>query len=249
MDQGHRVLQLVAEPERAARLIEPRAGPHAAGQRLIDEPTVGQEIDRRVGRFQMDHAQRPAPVIPHALDRPMGAVDAAEPLRQGLGLGRSARGADRKRDDPLLSVFHRQRRLQGGARIVARPDAAREPHAPHGRGAGQLAIAAQKLGAVAGQRAVRFAAVDKRHPVAELRAVDVAGENRAAGRIGLGHHVQQRLAPRVAEDQFPIAGDRQLSRTPRVVGDLELVELHRRVERHIDHQLRRQAFVGVSKML
>ena len=49
----------------------------------------------------------------------------------------------------------------------------------------------------------------------------------------------------IAEDQFPIAGDRQLSRTPRVVGDLELVELDRRVGRHIDAQFRRQALFGV----
>ncbi len=86
MHQGHRVLQLVAEAERAARLIESRAGPHAAGQRLINEPAVGQKIDRRVGRFHIDHAQRPAPVVPDALDRPMGAVDAAEPLRQASWL-------------------------------------------------------------------------------------------------------------------------------------------------------------------
>ena len=154
MHQGHRVLQLVAEAECAARLIKSGAGPHAAGQRLIDEPAVGQKIDRRVGRFDIDHAQRPAPVVPHALDRPMGAVDAAEALREALGFRRPARGADREGDGPLLSVFERQRRLNGGAGIVAGADAARESHAPHGRGIGQVAIAAEKLRAVAGE--VRF---------------------------------------------------------------------------------------------
>ena len=36
MDEGHRVLQLIAEAERAAGLIEARARPHAAGERLIN---------------------------------------------------------------------------------------------------------------------------------------------------------------------------------------------------------------------
>ena len=59
--------------------------------------------------------------------------------------------------------------------------------------------------------------------------------------------MQQRFASDVTEHQLPIAGERQLSPTPRVIGDLELVEFDRRVDRHIDHQLRRQAFGGGIK--
>ncbi len=57
MHQRHRVLQLVAEAERAAGLVEARPRPHAAGERLIDQPAVGQEIDGRVGRFDMHRAR------------------------------------------------------------------------------------------------------------------------------------------------------------------------------------------------
>src|SRR5205807_161948 len=64
VEQGHRILQLVAESEGAAGLIEPGTGPHAAGEGLVDEPAVGQEVDGRVGRFDVYGAQGPGPIAP-----------------------------------------------------------------------------------------------------------------------------------------------------------------------------------------
>ena len=56
VDNGHRVLQLIPKTERAARLIEPGARPHPAGQGLVDQPAVGQEINGRVRCFKVDRA-------------------------------------------------------------------------------------------------------------------------------------------------------------------------------------------------
>jgi RimJ/RimL family protein N-acetyltransferase len=44
--QGHRILQLVAKPERAPRLVEPAACPEAGGDRLIEEPPIRQRVER-----------------------------------------------------------------------------------------------------------------------------------------------------------------------------------------------------------
>src|SRR3954470_17362634 len=157
--------------------------------------------------------------MPDAFDRAMGAIDAAESLCQGLGFRRPAGSSDREGDDPLLSVFKRQRRLKSSARIVSRSNAPRETYTPHGRRAGHFAIAAEKLGAVAGEIAVGFTAIEESYSITEFWVVHVASENCAASGIGLRNHMQQRLAPRIAEDQFPIAGHRHLPWTSRMVGD------------------------------
>ena len=47
-DERHRVLELVAEAEGAARLVVAGAGPHAAGQVLVQEPAVQHHVERVV---------------------------------------------------------------------------------------------------------------------------------------------------------------------------------------------------------
>ena len=43
VDEGHDVLQLIAEAEGAAGLVEAAARPDAAGEGLIQQPAVGRE--------------------------------------------------------------------------------------------------------------------------------------------------------------------------------------------------------------
>ena len=52
--QRHHILQLVAESERSARLIERRASPDAATERLVQQPVVDERIERAVGRVDFD---------------------------------------------------------------------------------------------------------------------------------------------------------------------------------------------------
>ena len=63
--EGHGVLELVAEAEGAPRLIEGGARLDAAGEGLIEEPAVDQEVERAVGR---PHLERPQDVVPAADD-------------------------------------------------------------------------------------------------------------------------------------------------------------------------------------
>ena len=43
--QGHHVLELVAEPERTARLVEARPGPETCAHELIEHPAVKDQIE------------------------------------------------------------------------------------------------------------------------------------------------------------------------------------------------------------
>ncbi len=56
-DQRQAVLQLIAEAKGAARLVEGGASPDSAGQRLIEQPPVQQEVHRAVRRFYRDRAE------------------------------------------------------------------------------------------------------------------------------------------------------------------------------------------------
>ena len=57
------VLQLVAEAEGAARLVVAAARPQAAGQRLVEQPAVGQHVEGAVGRLDLHRAERALPVL------------------------------------------------------------------------------------------------------------------------------------------------------------------------------------------
>ena len=69
VDQRHYVLQLIAKTKRAARLIERSAGPDAARQRLIEQPTIEHRIHGLVGGSDFNRTQNLIPVVQHILER------------------------------------------------------------------------------------------------------------------------------------------------------------------------------------
>src|SRR4030095_7740625 len=62
VDERHCILQLVAKAEGSSRLVITAARPQAARHRLIDQPAVGQHIERRVRRIHLHGAKRALPV-------------------------------------------------------------------------------------------------------------------------------------------------------------------------------------------
>ena len=96
MHQRHHILQLVAEAEGAAGLIEARAAPEPAAQGLIEQPAVRHHVHGGIGRFDVDRAERPVPVLPDAFERGAAGVGAAKTLDQVLhvpgGCGRRRGG-------------------------------------------------------------------------------------------------------------------------------------------------------------
>ena len=131
VDQRHRVLQLIAEAERAARLVEAAARPQAAGQRLVEQPAVGQHVERRVGRLDLHGAERvlsSSRCTASSASRARG--DAAEALHQiarRFGAGRSAEA-----EDDLALLLRRPARtatLDRRARVERGADACRTARA------------------------------------------------------------------------------------------------------------------------
>ena len=66
--QRRDILQLVAKAVGAARLVEGRSRPDAAGQRLIEQPAVEHDVERAIGRPHLNHAQHRLPVALHIIE-------------------------------------------------------------------------------------------------------------------------------------------------------------------------------------
>ena len=159
MHQGHRVLQLVAEAERAARLVKSRARPHAAGERLVDQPAVGQEVDGADRAFR----RRPRRASGSSNARRLRARRAAgarsaETLHELSALSPlSAPTPSMKTNFPLLAVVEREGDLH-----APRTDRAPRRRGPERRtrrmaaGSGRRAVAAEELGAIAGEGSRRL---------------------------------------------------------------------------------------------
>ena len=77
--QRQHVLQLIAKPEGAAGLVVAAARPQPAGHRLIEQPSVHQEIERVIGRADLDGLQNR---LPRALRRRQRGLGRA-PVRGG----------------------------------------------------------------------------------------------------------------------------------------------------------------------
>ena len=88
--QGHPVLELVAETEGPAGLIESRPGQHPAGQRLIEQPLIDHQVEGAIGSL---HPQGSEDVVPAGRDLGLDVlrVGLPVPLDEGARFRRSSR--------------------------------------------------------------------------------------------------------------------------------------------------------------
>ena len=63
VEERQRILQLVAEAERSARLVERGSAPDPAGQRLVEQPVIHHEVERAVGRLHLQVAVQFLPLL------------------------------------------------------------------------------------------------------------------------------------------------------------------------------------------
>ena len=155
VDQGHHVLELVAEAVGPARLVERRPAPDPAGQHLVEQPAVEHQVQGR--RRASAPGRRPG----RGPSAPATSASACRgPAGGGVGRDESPRlvpacppGPGRRRPPPpgrgpasigVMSAAH------GSSAGPARPD---RPTRPSAAGCGRRAVAAQELGAVGGDGA------------------------------------------------------------------------------------------------
>ena len=120
--ERHRILQLISKAVRAAGLVESRARPHAAHQRLIQRPAIEQDVHRAIRRLHLHCAQNLIPV------RGDGIEDRIQ-VRRAIALDQHARCCDigslAEEEHYFLSLtgLDLERLLQGSARVEPCADA------------------------------------------------------------------------------------------------------------------------------
>ena len=231
VDQRHDVLQLVAETERAPRLVEAAAPPDAARERLVRQPPVRQHVEGRVRRFDLDGAERALPVLPDRLERRSHRRRAPERVHVRACLVGPAAHAEPEDHLALLPGLQFDAHLHRGTRVEGGACLARQACAHHGGRPLQRPVAAEELGAVSGHAATRVVDVEERHAFRELGVEGIAGEHRTARRVDLGGDVHRRAGTQVAEHPLRVPGHAQPSRHRRVVAQLDQRELDRCVQR------------------
>ena len=109
-------MQLVSVAERSAGLVKCGTSPHSTRQDLVQEPSVDQEVERRIRRLDLDRAER---LVPESLRPRERLVDARglAPLRGQLARLGAVFGVaedERERDGLVRREHHfeRQRRAR-----------------------------------------------------------------------------------------------------------------------------------------
>ena len=127
VDERHRILQLIAETISAAGLVESTSRPQTAGQRLIDQPAVHQNVHRWIGSLHVHRTQRVFPVLPHCFQSAPSGARSAEAAHQRSGILRIAAHAEGEHHLALLPGWkqkrhlHRRARVQGSAHLPGEP--------------------------------------------------------------------------------------------------------------------------------
>jgi hypothetical protein len=130
--QRHDILQLIAKPIGAARLIERRARPQRQTKRLIEQPSVEQHIHGSVGRFHLKDAQGLIPVIG---DGPQNRIEIGSPiaLQQGEGVGFRRLFAENQHEFVCFARPQAELRLHRTAGIQSAADPIRQSAGPQER--------------------------------------------------------------------------------------------------------------------
>ena len=247
--QRHDVLELVAESVRPARLVVAGARPEAAGEVLVEEPPVHQQVEGVVGGR---HAHGPERLVPERLHGgELGlcrddAAGAAVAPKERAGLVQVAPLSDEEDEAPRLAGQEVHGHLQGRAGVEAGAEAAREPRAPERGRASQRAIPAQELPAVTGGREKRLAGARERDAAAEDLVVGIARQDRARVAVALGHDEARHARFRGSERPLVVCEEVEATGPIRSVRQGEERQLDRLVPRHEDGQLLRDAVRGTA---
>ena len=222
---GQRVLQLVAEAERPARLVEAAAREQPAGQALVGQPRIDEMIELLVRRLHLEGSGERAPALLRGLHR-ISAAGAPVFACERIGLGLRTRVPEQEQD--LLALPRRHGDVDGERRAgvaVDRGRAGKRFAREHRLRCQHVPARTDEGAAVRGERGHRPAARQEGAPVRIVDAVAVAGGEDAVRAHRRGDEGRGLRAIR-PEHPLGVAVDPQPFRTVARVGHLEMRQLH-----------------------
>ena len=182
--ERHDVLQLIAESVRAARLIERRARPHAAGERLIERPAIHHRVERGLRRAHADDGEPSLPLRDRLVHRRARARRVAVRLGQARAPRPPTRPRRGRTDSLRVSPGASSRTHWSAAHgsIPAPVLASSATSLPSARGAVVVPLRPRNSRRSPVCPVDRLAHRAERDPVGELRIEGVAREDGAARR-------------------------------------------------------------------
>ncbi len=238
VDERHRILQLIAETEGAPRLVVSGPGPDAARQSLVQEPAVGQHVQGRVRGLHADRAERVVPVLPHRFERAARRVGSPEAIGQVAGVIGVSPAPSLKTSS---RSGRRPARMEPGSR---RRDPGPPRPCPRGcdrvMAAGFRSVPLRPRNSVRSQLNVRVASSTSKKATRPANSVlyGIPREERSGLGVDLGDDVHGRLRPQISDHPFHVSGDGEPAGPARFVPHLHHHELDRRIQGHVDPELR-----------
>ena len=231
------VLQLVAEPVCATRLVESAPRPDPAAQRLIQQPAVDDEIEGVVWSADANGAECLVPELVSASAGRVERRDSAVALDEPAALLRVPAFAEDEAHSTRLARPELDRHVERRTRIEPGATAtgqlvARGPYRP-----GQGAISPHEVSAIARERTRGLRRMPERHAVAELRVVRIPRDERARLLISPGHDESTFADARRSQAPLHVPVHADAPHDGRRVGQAEDRKLDRIVGWHTDGQL------------
>ena len=161
VDKRHYVLQLVAEAEGPSRLVVSVPSPKTARKGLVQEPAVGQNIEGRVGCFQLHGAESLLPILPYRFERAprsRRSPETIDPVDRVTGVLPSAKHKDNL---TLLPVGKIEGDLDSGAGIEGSPYLAGKPGLGHCSRTSKRAVPPNELRPVSAHGPCRIVYIEK----------------------------------------------------------------------------------------
>ena len=228
--ESHHILELIAESIGAAGLIARRARPHPAGEGLIEQPAVEQDVHRSIGS---PHLHRAEDVVPSLGDGSQDRVEIGRPVPsdQRRRLVGTRLLPEEEHDLGSPSRAQLDHGLEGAAGVEGGADPPRQSDASlEARRLFQRAVAPEELRPVPRPRRLRAAEIGKAYAAAKIDVPGVAREHRSRGGVDAGDDEGRGIAARHAEHPFDIGGNGEPAGAPRLVDHRETTHLDRVLE-------------------
>src|ERR1051325_2474697 len=156
MQERQDVLQLIAEPERSARLVRTTPRPDPATERLIQQPSIDEKIERIIRCLDLNGAENLVPETAGAGDGRIDFFEARVAMGQRRRVRRIAALTENERDAAHLSRRDIDPDLQSPTGVEPGTGSAAQPLAEKSGRRGDRAIPPDEVRPIACERDCRF---------------------------------------------------------------------------------------------